>query len=308
MMIGHQRVLIRRELWEHPAIYITPLVIGLIVLLVTLTGQVSFSAYGEAVNIAIVGAQSVDEQHRATAVGGVLAVVATIFSIGAWIVMIFYSLDALYTERKDKSILFWRSLPITDAETVVSKLITALFVIPFVTVAAVMLTQVLLLAITSVWVMFQGGDASHLVWAPAPLADAWFAVIVLALALPLWLSPLIGWFLFASAFTKRSPLLLALLPIIVLPLLEKLLIGSRYIGDAIWVRSFRPPIINFEQLKHIEINGQLSLPEGSQALSLSDQLDISSFLVSPSLWAGLVVCGLLVTAAIYVRRYRDESY
>ena len=138
-MIAHQLTLIRREIWEHPAIWVSPLVIALIVSMLTLTGQVSVSAFGEAVDFAIVGAQNADEVHRAAIMTGALTAIASIFAFGAWIVMIFYSLDALYAERKDKSILFWRSLPITDAETVVSKLLTALFVIPVVTVVGLYL-------------------------------------------------------------------------------------------------------------------------------------------------------------------------
>jgi ABC-2 type transport system permease protein len=307
-MMANQASLIRRELWEHPAILVTPLVIALIVILCTVTGQVSISAFDEVIDLAIIGAQSADEQHRTSVIAGVLVVVATIFSVGAWIVMMFYSLDSLYTERKDKSILFWRSMPITDAETVISKLLTALFVIPLVTFATVVLTHVLILVITSVWVMIQGGDAIHLVWRPAPLFDTWAAGLALSIAFPLWLSPLIGWFLFASAFTKRSPLLIALLAIIVLPLLEKMLVGSQFLGSAIWVRSFRPAILNFDGLGHFELGQDFSLPAESGALSLSGNLDLAGFIASPSLWAGLIVCGLLVSAAIYVRRYRDDSY
>ena len=116
-MISHQLALIKREIWEHRSIYVTPAAIAMLVALLTLTGQVSISAFGEAVDLAIVGATNVDDAHRRIALAGVLGVVTLIFAFGAWIVMVFYTLDTLYAERKDKSILFWRSLPVTDAET-----------------------------------------------------------------------------------------------------------------------------------------------------------------------------------------------
>lgn len=304
-MIGHQLALLKREIWEHRAIYVTPGALAVIVTLLTLTGQVSISAFGEAVDLAIVGASNVDPAHRRMMLIGILSVVTSVFAFGAWVVTVFYSLDALYAERKDKSILFWRSLPITDAETVISKLLTALFVIPLVSLLAVMLTQLTILVLFSVWVMIQGGDAGHLVWSSAPLVDMWVAGLLLAIAMPLWLSPFVGWFLFVSAFTKRSPLLMAFLPIVILPMLERMFLRTRFLYDAIFERTFRPPIANLETLVRFD---ESNFPMNDEAISIVSSLDMMRFVLSPSLWAGLVVCALLTTAAIYVRRYRDESY
>lgn len=306
-MIADQPTLVRRELWEHPAIWVAPVVIALVVCLLTLTGQVSISAFGEAVDLAIVGAQNVDAAHRAAVLNGVLIVVSGIFAVGAWIIMVFYSLDTLYAERKDKSILFWRSLPITDAETVVSKLVTALLVIPLVSLVVAMLTHLIILTITGVWVAFQGGDALHLIWEPIKLGDVWLACLVMTIALPLWQAPMIGWFLFVSTFTKRSPLLTGFMPILVLPMLERLLVGTHLFWDAIFVRTIQPPIIDFDRYRSME-TGDVPAELELSALSLLKQIDLATFFSSPSLWAGLLVCALFTSAAIYVRRYRDESY
>lgn len=308
-MIAHQLTLIRRELWEHPAIYVTPLAIAVVISLLTLTGQVTVSAFGEAVDLAIVGAQNVGEGHRANVLTGVLTVVTSVFAVGAWIIMVFYCLDALYAERKDKSILFWRSMPITDAESVISKLLTALLAIPLITLLIVVFTHLVILALGSVWVMIKGGDAGHLIWGPVQLADVWLACLMLALVLPLWLSPFLGWFLFVSAFSKRAPFLTAFLPILILPMLEKLLTGTHFFYDALFTRSVRPPIVEFEQFEWMENeSADMPMPLGDEVFSLSSQIDLGHFLASPSLWAGLLVCGLFTVAAIYVRRYRDESY
>lgn len=305
-MIGHQMTLIRRELWEHPAIYVAPLATAALVLLGLLTGQVTVSAFGEAVDFGIVIAQNSTELQRTAAITGVLLIVTTLFALGALIVMAFYSLDALYAERKDKSILFWRSLPITDAESVLSKLLTALFVIPLVTLLIAIATHLAILVMTSIWVMMQGGDASHLVWSSAPLADAWVSSLVLAVAMPMWLSPFIGWFLLVSALTKRAPLLMAFMPLFVVPLLEKMSTGTYFFYNAIFVRSFLPPIARFGDISWD--SNELPTMPGGDSFSVLGQLDLAGFISSPSLWAGMIVCALFVTAAIYVRRYRDESY
>ena len=304
-MIGHQLALIKREAWEHRSIWMTPAVIAAVIALLTLTGQVTITAYGEAVDLAIIGATNVDEVHRRIALMALFGIVMLIFSIGAGIVMIFYSLDTLYAERKDKSILFWRSLPITDAETVISKLIVAAVVIPLAFLAGAIVTEIVVMILSSIWVMTQGANAGHLIWGAAPLMDTWLASLFLAIAIPLWLSPFIGWFLFVSAYTKRSPLLMAFLPVIVVPLLEKMLIGSHLFYDAIVTRTSRPPIANTDSWEFFEDFENIKVTE--ETVSMLGSLDVVGFATSPSMWAGLVVCGLFITAAIYVRRYRDES-
>lgn len=304
-MISNQLSLVRRELWEHRAIYIAPLVIALVMSLMSLTGQVTISAFGHEVDLAIIGASSAGEIERQAAINAILTVFTSIFALGAWILMIFYSLDALYAERRDKSILFWRSLPVTDAETVISKLLTAVLVIPLTAFAFVVVTHLLNLILWSIWLSIQGGDAGHLLWSAAPLFDNWAATLIIAVAMPLWLSPLIGWFLFVSVFTRRSPLLIAFLPMFVVPMLEKLVSSTSLFWDAIFARSVRPPLFKGIDVSRIfdEDNFQIA----ADTASLLAKIDLARFLSSPSMWLGLVVCGLFTTAAIYIRRYRDES-
>ena len=303
-MIGHQLALIKREIWEHRSIYTAPVVLAAIISLLTLTGQVSVSAFGDVIDLAVVGASNVDEAHRRAMLTGAFSVVTTVFSFGAWIVMVFYSLDALYAERKDRSILFWRSLPITDAETVLSKLIVAIVVIPLAFLLTAYATHLIMLLLSSIWVMAEGGDAMHLIWRPVPILDNWLASAIVALAITLWLSPFIGWFLFVSAFSKRSPLLIAFLPIFVLPMLEKLLVKTELFWNAIFVRTFEPPLSNID---FAAMSRDGVLPLEAESISLLSVIDLGKFASSPSLWAGIVVCGLLTFGAIYVRRYRDDS-
>lgn len=304
-MISNQLSLVRRELWEHRAIYIAPLVIALVISLMSLTGQVTISAFGHEVDLAIIGASSAGEIERQAAITAILMVFTSIFALGAWILMIFYSLDALYAERRDKSILFWRSLPVTDAETVISKLLTAVLVIPLTAFAFVVVTHLLNLILWSIWLSIQGGDAGHILWSAAPLFDNWAATLIIAVAMPLWLSPLIGWFLFVSAFTKRSPLLIAFLPMFVVPMLEKLVSSTSLFWDAIFARSVRPPL--FKGIDVFRIFDEDNFQIAADTASLLAKIDLARFLSSPSMWLGLVVCGLFTTAAIYIRRYRDES-
>lgn len=307
-MIQTQIALIRRELLEHRSIYVTPIVIGLIVSLMSITGQVAISGMDHAVDIALLGATNLGVNERATGITLLMSAISSLFLVTMWILTIFYALDALYAERKDRSILFWRSLPITDAETVISKLLTVLLVIPLVTLGLIMVTHILVLTISSIWVGVRGVNAWHLIWTAVPLFDNWTVTLITVLALPLWLAPFVGWFLFVSAFTKRSPFLTAFLPLIVLPMLEKILLGSSFFAEAFLERSAKLPLFaNFETSILFFQSSEDFRSAADAGISLLSMVDLGRFLSNPGLWAGFVVCGLFTAGAIYVRRFRDET-
>ena len=306
-MITNQLALLRRELWEHGSIWVTPAAVVFVLALGAIASFVAASGFGGVVDIAIIGASNVGDAERRAALMVALLLNTSVLLIAMWILTVFYSLDSLYAERKDKSILFWRSLPITDTEVVLSKLLTAVVLIPLVTFVAVVVSTLINLLLTSIWIGFEGGSASHLIWGSVPLFDTWAAILVVMIAAPLWASPMIGWFLFVSAWTKRSPLLMAFLPIIVLALLEYVVFRSHLLFAAIGSRTqlINMPIFHGDPSVLFDNHNFQAHAQGP--LSLLAQLDVGRFVASPGLWAGLTVCGLLVTAAIYVRRYRDDS-
>ncbi len=309
-MITHQLALVQREIWEHRAIWITPAAVALVLTFVAIAIVIMASAFGEAFNPEIerIADATIPDSIRRAALAGVMVGNTFAFLMAMWFLMIFYCLDSLYAERKDRSILFWRSLPITDSETVISKLLTAVLAIPAATMVAVMVSQLLNLVILSIWLAMEGVNPIRFVWSVAPLFDTWAAVLIVLLAIPLWMAPLLGWFLFISAWTKRGPLLRALLPIAILPILEYIVFKSWHLGKAIVER------LSFESMPIFDIADFASrfddddlhslIEEGA---SLTSLLSVPRFLASVEVWVGMVVCGLFVTAAIYVRRYRDDS-
>ncbi len=306
-MITNQLALVRREIWEHRSIWVAPAVVALVVTLLTIASFVAASGFGEAKDMAIILASNVSDAERKAALTAFLLGNTIVFLMAMWFLMIFYSLDALNAERKDKSILFWRSLPITDAETVVSKLFTAVILIPLVTFAAVAVSQLVNLILMSIWVSVEGGSPGHLIWGSLPLFDTWLATFIVLLAIPIWISPLIGWFLFVSAWTKRGPFLTAFLPIAVLPILEYVVFRTSMLGDAIVNRFSMKTMPLFDLDVFRFFDDQKFRGAAEENLSLLSLLDPGKFLISLDLWLGLIVCGLLITAAIYVRRYRDDS-
>ena len=166
-----------------------------------------------------------------------------VFVVALAILTVFYCLDSLYAERKDKSILFWRSLPVTDAETVVSKLITAIWVLPTVATMGIIATHIVNLVVTSIWVSMKGGDASFLIWGSVSIFDNWAAAYIALLAMGIWMSPFIGWFLLVSAYTKRSPLLMAFMPLILIGIIEPIVMGTHVFADKVLARGDDGPAV-----------------------------------------------------------------
>ena len=305
-MIGHLTALLKREIWEHRSIYVTPVAIASIVTLGTLAALMFAGGFAKELDLAIFGATNLaGDAERKVVLTGFFIGTSWLFLFAAGVLTIFYTLDSLYAERKDKSILFWRSLPITDAEAVLAKLATALLVIPLVTIIAVIATHIVNLIVTSIWVSAKGGDAGLLIWGSVPLLDNWLAGLIVMLASALWMSPFVGWFLFVSAYTKRSPFLMAFMPLVLIPLVEVIFLRSSMFAEAVFGRGGMMPLFRGMDLKAFFDEDKLRVNE--EFVSLLAQLDVMKFLTSVSLWTGVIVCGIFVTAAIYVRRYRDES-
>ncbi len=305
-MITHQLALVKREIWEHRSIFVTPIAIAIIVTLGVLAMVVFVSGFAEELHLAIFGVQNIaGDAERKAALTGFFLGTSWVFLIALAILTVFYSLDSLYSERKDKSILFWRSLPVTDAETVISKLIIAIIVIPVVTVIGIIGTHIINLIITSIWVSMKGGDGWMLIWGSVSLVDNWLAAFIIVITSGIWMSPFIGWFLLVSAYTKRAPLLMAFMPLILIGLLEGIILRTHVFAENVLARGDGIPIFRTVDIEKFFNEEQWRLGDGATRLLV--HLDIVQFLTSPAMWAGVLVCGLLSTGAIYVRRYRDES-
>jgi len=305
-MISHQIALIKRELWEHRAIYVTPVAIAVIVTLGVLAMLMLASGFAKELDLAIFSAQNIaGDVERRAALTAFFVGTSWVFLVALMFLTVFYSLDSMYAERKDKSILFWRSMPATDAETVISKLLTAAIVIPVVTAAAIWVTHLVNLIVISIWVSMKGGDAGMLIWGSISIFDNWFAALIIVVASGMWMSPFIAWFLFVSTWAKRMPIMWAFLPPIVLGLLEWIVFRTKYFLTTIGERGDMRPLFHSLSLERFFEEEQWR--DGVENISLLEHIDLVGFVTATGFWSGLLVCGILTTAAIYVRRYRDDS-
>jgi len=90
---------VRRELWENKSIYIAPLIVAGVIILGALASAGHLPERRR-------NAMLLDEMHRRAAIELPYNIVAVVLLVTAFIVGFFYCLDALYGERRERSILF----------------------------------------------------------------------------------------------------------------------------------------------------------------------------------------------------------
>ena len=303
-MMGRLLMLVRREFWEHRALVVAPVVVAVLMFLSVLISLVTAGVTQGLGADGVTAALNVTPRGG-TAVGlalGLLGPVGFLFVV-MFFTVFFYCLDALYAERKDRSVLFWRSLPVTDTETVASKFATAAVAAPIVTFAVAAFWQLATLVAATVFIWIGGGDAGKLIWAPLPLGQVLSVSLYALLAASLLNLPLIGWFLFCSAFVKKSPFLWAVLPFALIPMLELLVFRSRHFLDLLaghFGRAYSS-LFNFDDA---------DVPENVASLrevDIMSVIDIVGLITAPSTWIGFLVAAAFGAGAVYMRRTRTEA-
>jgi ABC-2 type transport system permease protein len=215
-----------------------------------------------------------------------LSVVNALMMLVLVLVTTNYLLYSLFDDRRDRSILFWKSMPVSEWEVVLSKLAVALLVAPAVFVGVSLLLQlaVTMLSMLILWRADMDPFARVLGTLDIGrlLRDQFGGWLLGAL----WVAPLYAWLLAASAAARRSPLLTAVVPVLGLWVLERLLLGTKFVGTAI--REHLPP------LGGSTVSGAALTESGGGSGAL------------PSLAGGLVIAAILVFAAVWLRRHRWE--
>lgn len=225
-----------------------------------------------------------EKEHSFNALLGMVNVLMSLVLI---VVTVNYLLGSLYDDRRDRSILFWKSMPVSEWEVVLSKLAVALVVAPLVFLAVSLLTQLFstLMAMLTVWRMDR--DPFELVLANVHVGHLLLDQVETWLVTALWVAPVYAWLLLASAAARRSPFLTAVVPVVVLVLLEELLLGSAYLRTAIGHHI--PQQVGGGSTAGFHLFG----PDWSA-------LDFFSLL------GGLACAAALLTAAVWLRRHRWE--
>ena len=276
---------LRRELWENRFVYIAPLAVAGVFL------------FGYLISLTHLPVQmrelsGADSAHYREAILGPYDIAAG-FMMGAYILItLFYCADALHGERRDRSILFWKSLPVSDLTTVLAKASIPFLVLPLLTFAITLVLQFAVLLLSSVVLLASGLSVASL-WARLPVLQMSLLMLYhIWTAHALWPAPVYCWLLLVSGWARRAAFLWAALPVLAIAGVEKIafhtahfatLVGNRLIGNTPTIGYTPQDIFPTDPMTHI-------MP--------------ARFLSSPSLWVGLALAAAFLAAAVRLRRYQ----
>jgi len=271
--------LVQRELWENRWLYIAPLAAAVVFLFGILISMILLRR-GLGVPGAISDKHGMLTDHNEFAAALIMGI--------AFIVGIFYSLDCLYGERRDRSILFWKSLPVSDLETVLSKLIIPVVFLPVFSFLVTIVTQLLMLLLSSIALIGSGVNEAMLWKGPSFLHVSLGLLYHILTIHGLWYAPVYGWLLLVSAWSPRAPFIWAALPPFVVWGVEKIAFNTSYF---LGVLSYR---LNGPDLSGMGLAHNFKMEEFTPV----------TFFFVPGLWIGLGLAVIFITAAVRLRRYR----
>ncbi|GAB4113628.1 MAG: ABC transporter permease [Wenzhouxiangellaceae bacterium] len=307
-------ILIRREFWEHRWAFIyAPLIIAGLVLVLLVMGmffamEIDNTRLFTESAMREFAANSTSDKHTLMRIP-LLGLVVNFTGI-MQIVLFFYLVGALYDERKDRSILFWKSLPVSDTTTIASKLATAGIAVPLVYMLTAAALQLIFLLVGSGYALAAEVPLWSTIWAPAGLPELWASVLVAIPVQMLWALPLFGWFLLVSAFAPRLPWMIALaIPGLIglfqnyFSLLDRFKLADHNLW-IIFIQRFGEGVLPMSFSFDGDINDEVILSGVLDAFSLGNNL---ARLGRLDLWLGVLVGLALLYAAIRIRARATDS-
>ena len=276
---------VRRELWENRSIYVAPLAAAAVFLFGFLISLIGLPHRMRA-------ALALDPSKQREAIAMPYDMAAGLLMLTALIVGVFYCLDALHGERRDRSILFWKSLPVSDLTTVLSKASIPLVVLPLLTFSITVATQLIMLLLSTAVLSASGLNVTTL-WTQLSFFQMSLGLFYHLLTVHvLWHAPIYAWLLLVSAWARRMAFLWASLPLIAIGVIEKVAFNTSHLAALLENR----------------LSGggaeAITVP-GSFPMDPMTHLTPGSFLISPGLWIGLIVAAAFLAAAVRLRRYRE---
>lgn len=313
--------LVKREFWEHRGgFFWAPIITGGVFLLLNIMGIITAEVLGARHGIQIGGSNGVqhviaemnagDTSNVGMALDLAMYSAMGLIAIVLGFVVLFYCLGSLYDDRRDRSILFWKSLPVSDSSTVLSKVISATLLAPAIAIVVGVIVGIVQLLILAAVLSFHGVN----VWQLLLLAHPFRVVANLVGSLPLyllWALPSVGWFVLCSAWARSKPFLWA----VALPIVTGVLISwfglmglFNLPGGWFWTNVVRRLLLSVFPGSSTIFGGQAFIDTGSDnKLGFMDLGQTYHLLTSPDLWIGVVFGLALIAGAIWFRRWRDDS-
>jgi ABC-2 type transport system permease protein len=275
-----------REVWENRSIYIAPLIVAVVQVFGLAISTIGLAERRQAVLLLD------DPAKQRAAIEAPYDLTAMMMIFTVVLVGVFYCLDALHGERRDRSILFWKSLPVSDLTTVLSKVTIPLVILPVVAFAMVVSVQLIMLLMTSANLIFHGMSPAS-TWTHVPLFQNWVVLLYGLIAIALWHTPIYGWLLLVSGWARRATFLWAVLPLFAISIFEKITFNTAHFARMLGNRltGFAAEAFDFQGQHNPDIHSLAQLTPGR-------------YLSMPGLWIGLAVAAAFLAAAVRLRRYR----
>ena len=300
-MIQVFKAMIVREIQEHKVAFVyAPFFVSIILCFVIAsvyfggtniqTDQFNFSTeyYDEEIRQAM---QSVSSVSRIDIVRTGLLVLGFPILLTVGFGLLAYSLSTFADERKDRSLIFWRSLPISDLTTVLSKVFIVTLIVPLIVIPYIILLQ--LVAMTSASIFFATNDIVSFgwLWGSYIITD-WFRIIFSLWAQALWSLPLFLWLMLAGTYAAR-PIAGAIVPPVILIVLEGVIFKTNLVLEFIENR------IGFWSRSD-------SFPKEYQEIRVVDISDILLLFSTQAFWIGILASVILVAGIVYVRSSNSD--
>jgi ABC-2 type transport system permease protein len=201
-----------------------------------------------------------------------------------WIVVFFYLIVALYDDRKDRSILFWKSMPVSDFATVASKLVAGLILVPAVYLVCIAGIQLALMIVSSLAAIGHDVSIWSVLWEPSRLVSRWFTLISFVFFQAIWSLPFYAWLLLVSAWANSVPLAWIIGVPVALSVVERIVSGNNLVSE--WFADHvRPVAVADQELQISDLIPRL--------------MDVDTLI-------GLIVGMVFVSVAIWLRGRGDE--
>jgi ABC-2 type transport system permease protein len=309
--------LMKREFWEHrgalwSAQIWTTIILLILIVLSMLIGEAFRLKFFGGADVGSITHLVLDKVGPAELRRFQLAYEIGLWGLGMinqivlYFVVLFYCIGTLYDERKDRSILFWKSLPATDTQTVLTKLLTALLVAPLLALVAIVVLQLGFVLLLALYTALHGVNPLPFLWQPGIFGRVWSQMLVAVPVHLLWALPGIAWLLLASSWAKRAPFVWAILVPVLFGVFYSMIqtavrfrLPDNWVWENVVGRIFSSP--GTMALRPWEWRGKNPFAENVSWQRLTDTL------TGPETWIGVIIGVALVAAAIWLRRYRDDS-
>ncbi len=302
-------MLAKREVWEHKSLWIVQLVLLGIGIFGALWGSAALIISAQHGLFSLPDIQNhVSVGNRALLIHGLIisgAIGADIFML---FVVCFYLMDCLYGDRRDRSVLFWRSMPVSDTATVLSKLFTGMVTAPVIMLAQVIVAEIVIGIIFVIAFAFLGVNLLGILFAPGTIITAWITLAFGLWVQSLWFLPYFGWFLLCSAWAKKLPLGWTVLVPLGAMLLEGIVFRTHYLFNAIFGHMDRwfGALGVRESFRGMGVGVVVPNQPLSHTGWLMTVGSVADYLLRSEMWIGVAIGIIFVLGAIWLRRNHSE--